>query len=160
MTGERAAFRLGLAVVLLSILSVALAGAAGTVSVTEATLTEHEIAAGETTTATATVENTADGERTFTVRLTVDGRATMETAVTLDAGETREISLAYLFEESGEYDIAVNGASAGTLTVIEPTGSVDEAGASVPVALITLVVVPLVAVVVSAIYLVRVRRRQ
>ena len=88
--------------------------------VTKAGLSASEIAVGESVDVTAKVEETS-GDRggQFTAELIVDGEVVDTKDVTVFANESEDVTFTRTFDEVGEYDIAVNDASAGTLTVSE-----------------------------------------
>ncbi|MFC4246060.1 CARDB domain-containing protein [Natribaculum luteum] len=87
--------------------------------VTDATLSDTEIEAGESADVTATVENVGGQLGTFTAELIVDGEVVDEKSVTIGTGTEKTVSFTRQFEEAGEYEIEVSGTSAGTLTVAE-----------------------------------------
>ncbi|QLH80151.1 CARDB domain-containing protein [Halosimplex pelagicum] len=99
-------------------------------SVASAAISESPLAVGNSTTIEATVENAGDAAAGHTVELTAGGRtvATKEVVVPADGATVR---FNYTGESVGEYDLAVGGASAGTLTVAE-MGSVSIESGSVP----------------------------
>ncbi|WP_418284241.1 CARDB domain-containing protein [Halorubrum sp. DTA46] len=103
------------------------------IGATGATLDETAVEPGGEAVVRATVENTggADGEQT--VALTADGEAVAAEPVALDPGEETALSLRTAFESPGEYELAVDGVPAGTLTVGDPAaGTEAESNAGAP----------------------------
>jgi hypothetical protein len=94
--------------------------------VTNASLESTQVDVDEPFSVTATVENRGDEAGTYTAGLVVDGRVVVTETAAIPAGESRPIELQYLVNRSGEFPISVNGTSAGTLTVGDPTG--DDSG--------------------------------
>lgn len=88
------------------------------ISVTSAVLDTEEIAVGETATVPVTVENTGSAEGSTPVELTAGGDVVTTETVTVAPGETTTVMLSATFESAGEYDLAVAGTDAGTLSVI------------------------------------------
>ncbi|WP_276253017.1 CARDB domain-containing protein [Halomontanus rarus] len=84
----------------------------------DAELSESEIAAGDSVDVTATVSNTGEESGTHTAELTVDGDVVAEQDVTLEGGESDTVTFTETFDDAGEYDVAVDDSSAGTLTVV------------------------------------------
>jgi len=89
-------------------------------SVTSASLDETTIFEGDSAVTTATVSNDGDARGTFTAGLRVDGTVVDITSVAVQAGETETVTFERTFTRAGDYAIAVNGTSAGTLTVEQP----------------------------------------
>ncbi|WP_255196428.1 PGF-pre-PGF domain-containing protein [Halorarius litoreus] len=89
----------------------------GAVSVTDASLSQQTIEAGASVDVTAAVENDGQSRANRTLELTVDGETVSTRTVTLEAGESRDVTFTRTFDDAGSYDIAVDGVSAGTLTV-------------------------------------------
>ncbi|WP_415378747.1 GLUG motif-containing protein [Halosimplex sp. TS25] len=99
-------------------------------SVASVTTSENLLAVGNATTVEATLENAGDAAAGHTVELTANGETVATKEVVVPADGTT-VSFDYPGDSTGEYDLAVGGASAGTLTVAEMgTASVDSA--SVP----------------------------
>ncbi|MFA9427850.1 CARDB domain-containing protein [Natronorubrum sp. A-ect3] len=88
--------------------------------VTDASLSEDEIDVGDSVDVTGTIENTGEKAGTVTAQLTVDGSVVAEQDVTVAPGESETVTFTETFDESGEFEIAVSGTSAGTLTVTDP----------------------------------------
>ncbi|MFB6223138.1 MAG: PKD domain-containing protein [Haloarcula sp.] len=88
------------------------------ISVTSAVLDTEEISVGETATLPVTVENTGGAEGSTPVELTAGGDVVTTETVTVAPGETTTVMLSATFESAGEYDLAVAGTDAGTLSVI------------------------------------------
>ncbi|WP_436923053.1 CARDB domain-containing protein [Halosimplex amylolyticum] len=99
-------------------------------SVASATSSEELLAVGNATTVEATLENAGDAAAGHTVELTANGETVATKDVVVPADGTT-VSFEYTADSAGEYDLAVGGTSAGTLTVAE-LGSVSVDGASVP----------------------------
>lgn len=87
------------------------------VVVTNATLGETSVAPGTTVFVNATVENRAEDNTVYEAALSVNGTVVATEPVTLPAGERRSVSFRYVPNETGAYPVAVNGTSAGELTV-------------------------------------------
>ncbi|MCU4973215.1 PGF-CTERM sorting domain-containing protein [Halobacteria archaeon AArc-m2/3/4] len=96
--------------------------------VSDAALSESEIAAGDSVHVTATVTNTGEESGTHTAELLVDGDVVAEQDVTVDGGESESVTFTETFDDAGEYDVAVDGASAGTLTVVAEDDDGDDDG--------------------------------
>ncbi|MEF8856071.1 MAG: CARDB domain-containing protein, partial [Haloplanus sp.] len=94
-----------------------------TLAVGNPALEDAEILAGETTAATATIENVGEAEGTFTVELTADdgsgAEVRNETTVALAGGESATVRLESTFQSTGEYAIEIGGEYAGDLAVVE-----------------------------------------
>jgi len=99
-------------------------------SVAAATLSEELLAVGNATTVEATLQNAGDAAAGHTVELTANGDTVAARDVVVPADGTT-VTVDYTAESTGEYDLAVDGADAGTLTVAE-MGSVSVDDASVP----------------------------
>jgi PGF-pre-PGF domain-containing protein len=95
-------------------------------AVTDATMDVSRITAGESTTVTATVTNDGDVEGTLTLELERDGTVLQTETVTLGPDETTTVTFTQTFDEAGEYDLSVNGESAGTLMVQSTTPTTAE----------------------------------
>ena len=72
---------------------------------------DGEFTVGDNVTASATVENTGDGEESVTVPFVVDGEIVDEISVTVGAGETTTVSTDLEFDDEGEYVIDVDSHS-------------------------------------------------
>jgi hypothetical protein len=97
----------------------------------DASLDRGAVSAGESVVVRATVANggRADGARDVT--LTADGEPLATQRVELDPGERTVVAFEPTFDEPGEYDVAVDGASAGTLAVGDPANGDGDDTASV-----------------------------
>ena len=100
--------------------------ASADLAVTDAALASEQVGAGETVSVTATVENTGDAEGTTTLALTVDGETHDELEVSLSPGERTEAQFTTTFDEAGEYTVAVEGTTAGDLSVGDVESSGDD----------------------------------
>jgi|GEM_PF-845083 len=86
--------------------------------VTDATLDESELVAGETAITFVTVENRGEFDANSTIELDAHGVVVDSDTVAIPAGETIETTLS--FEPAvGEYELSVNGVDVGHLTVID-----------------------------------------
>lgn len=101
------------------------------ISITDTSLDRATIRAGETAVVHATVTNTGASGDSSQLQLTGNDVAYVQTLVRLDPGETRTVAFRYTFDASGEYELAVNGVSAGTLTVT-PTESEESEVTTTP----------------------------
>ncbi|OYR48470.1 APHP domain-containing protein [Halorubrum sp. Ea1] len=89
-------------------------------TVTDAELEEDVVDEGEGVTVSATIKNTGDREGTLSVSVAADKDVKTTEEVTVGPGENEQGRLTYTTTAAGEYEITVNGTSAGTLTVIRP----------------------------------------
>jgi len=104
------------------------ATAAGTVAVntpadievTDATLSSETIVEDESTEVVATVTNHGGTAGTSDVALEVDGTPVDSTEVKVEGGSSTTVSFEKVFSTSGKYEVTVDGANAGTLTVEQP----------------------------------------
>jgi hypothetical protein len=87
------------------------------VRVTNATLNRTSVTPGEVVSVTATLTNPGDDNRVFTAGLTVNGSTVDTEQVTLPTGAERTASFRYVVERTGTVPVAVNGTSAGRLSV-------------------------------------------
>ncbi|AUX10378.1 cell surface glycoprotein [Halalkaliarchaeum desulfuricum] len=87
---------------------------------TDASLSESEIEAGDSVQITGTVENVGDREGTHEATLFRDGDAVETTAVTVAGGETETVTFDRTYENTGTYELKIDDAHAGDLTVTEP----------------------------------------
>jgi len=90
-----------------------------TLAVTSASVSPTTIAPGESTTVTATVENTGTEPGTMTTQLVLGGAVVDTQDVALDPGESTTVSFEQQLDEPGGYTIAVNDVVAGTVTVTD-----------------------------------------
>lgn len=91
------------------------------VSVVDADLASDRIAPGETVAIGALVENERQSDANFRVDLYVHHERVDRQHVTVPAGESIVVRFERQFDERGSYDVHVNEAPAGTLTVADPT---------------------------------------
>jgi len=104
------------------------------IEVTDAALDETAVEPDGEATVQATVENSGGTDGTREITLTAGGDTVAAETVALEADETTTVPLRATFETAGEYELAVAGVSAGTLTVGEPaTVDGDGAGGSAAV---------------------------
>jgi hypothetical protein len=87
------------------------------IHVRNATLAETTVSPGAVVLVNATIENRGDGNTHYTAGLSVNDTVVVTEPVTLPAGEERTVSFEYRANETGTVPVAVNGTSAGTLTV-------------------------------------------
>ncbi|QLH75819.1 PGF-CTERM sorting domain-containing protein [Halosimplex rubrum] len=99
-------------------------------SVASASVSESPLAVGNSTTVEATIDNAGDAAAGHTVELTADGE-TVATKTVVVPADGATVRFNYTGDSVGEYDLAVGGTSAGTLTVAE-LGSVSVESVSVP----------------------------
>lgn len=112
------------------------------IEVTDVDVDPREVAAGDTATITATVENAGDASGRQPVRLEIDGVVVAQRDVHLRAGETRAVSFERRFQRVGTFYVDVSTirgvtiytTRGGTVTVGEPADGavfeVTEAGVS------------------------------
>jgi len=93
------------------------------VSVSEASLSSTSADTGESVNVTATLENTGDVAGNVTLTFTANGEEVESRTVSVDAGDTVVETYSFSSSQSGDYDIAVNGVSAGTVSVQGETQS-------------------------------------
>ncbi|MFP8890889.1 right-handed parallel beta-helix repeat-containing protein [Natrialbaceae archaeon A-CW2] len=102
---------------------------AGTVTVTEAetifelsevSVSEEDVLTGDGVTVSALLENTGTDDGEHVVSLEIDGTVVANETVSVDADETKVIEFTHAFDDAGEYEVAVNGVEAGTVSVSEP----------------------------------------
>ncbi|WP_367175513.1 CARDB domain-containing protein, partial [Haloarcula rubripromontorii] len=67
-----------------------------------------------------TAENTGDVDGTKQVTITADDEQVDQVDVAVGGGQQTTESVPITLEDTGEYDIAVDGVSAGTVTVVDP----------------------------------------
>ena len=87
------------------------------VTVTDATVSQSTISAGETVAVTASVTNDGTANWTGSIELTANGTAIDTTGVTLGSGNSTTVEFNPAFDDPGTYDLAIEGVSAGTVTV-------------------------------------------
>ena len=92
---------------------------------TDASLDREAVDAGASAVVRATVANEGRDDGARDVTLTADGEPLATQRVELDPGESATVAFEAAFDEPGEYDIAVDDASAGTLAVGDPAGDGD-----------------------------------
>ncbi|OYR42841.1 CARDB domain-containing protein [Halorubrum sp. Hd13] len=89
--------------------------------VTNASLEQSEVVEGDTATITADIENVGTETGTFTAELRSDADGVINTTdVEIRPDETRTVDFRHPFENTGTYELNVNGTDAGELTVTEP----------------------------------------
>lgn len=92
------------------------------VEVTDAQVEREEAAVDESMTTSATVTNDGPTNATVEVDLRVDGEVVESQTVTVPADGAVQTEFEYAFDDDGEYDVGVDDATAGTVTVgDEPT---------------------------------------
>ena len=99
-------------------------------SVTAASLSENLLAIGNSTTVAVKIENSGGAAAGHAVELTAGGETVATKTVVVPVAGTA-ITFNYTGDSAGEYDLAVDGTSAGTVTVAE-RGSVSVESVSVP----------------------------
>jgi hypothetical protein len=90
--------------------------------VPNATVTDAELVAGESTTIEATVRNPTDRTVERTLELAIDGIVVESRAVSIPANGERTVTFERGFDEPGIYEVSISGVDAGTVTVGEPEG--------------------------------------
>ena len=99
------------------------------IDVIDAAVAETAVEPGGEATVRATLENGGGADGAREIALTADGDVIGAESVALGAGETTTVPLTTVFESAGEYELAVDGVPAGTLTVGDPASG-DGAGGS------------------------------
>jgi len=89
-------------------------------TVTDAALGASAVPVGERVLVTATVANPGSVERTSTVHLLANGTAIADRRVEIPPNGSRVVSFARSFDSAGSVAIAVENASAGLLSVLDP----------------------------------------
>ncbi|MCL9813553.1 CARDB domain-containing protein [Natranaeroarchaeum aerophilus] len=98
------------------------------ISINEVNVDPRAVETGESSTVTATVENSGDGPGSTRVGLSVDGTIVSQQLISLRPGQTTTVTFERTFQQSGEYEIAVTNrpgvtiytTEAGTVTVTDP----------------------------------------
>lgn len=93
---------------------------------TPGSLDRTEILTNESTTASATITNNGAASGSKTVALTVDGTTQATQTVTLGPDEEELVEFDVAPGVAGDFDIAIDGQSIGTLTVTEPEEEEEE----------------------------------
>jgi len=91
------------------------------IQVTGASLDRTHVSKGDTVKVTATFKNTGDGDGTIPAVLAVGNSVGDRKRVHVQPGETKTVTYTYKATASGKQEVAVNGVSAGTLAVQQPT---------------------------------------
>lgn len=86
--------------------------------VSDAVLADSTIGVDESADVTATVENRGGFEAATTLRVTADGEEVTSESISVESGESASVTLSF-DRPAGEYDVAVEDVSAGTLVVQE-----------------------------------------
>ena len=92
---------------------------------TAATIDRETVDPGESVVVRATAANEGGSDGSREVTLTADGDSVATQRVDLDTDERATVAFEPTFDEPGTYDIAVDGALAGTLVVDDPGGDGD-----------------------------------
>ena len=87
------------------------------ISVTNATFQPEHIEPGEDVHLDTDLENTGGADGEIDLEVTADGTPLLEVTKTVDADSESTVTETITLVDEGEYDIAVNGVEAGTLTV-------------------------------------------
>lgn len=90
------------------------------IEVTEANLSEDEVTEGEEIEVSASVENSGDEAGAHTVALEIDDTVVQAKEIEIDGGESQQVEFVESFADAGEYDVSVDDADAGALTVLAP----------------------------------------
>ena len=100
--------------------------------VTEASLGTATVTAGDSVDLSVTVQNAGGADGTATFEVTADGEvlATPEISVPANATETATVPVA--IDTAGDYEVAINGTTAGTLTVESLTPTTPSTGPGTP----------------------------
>ncbi|WP_254861586.1 CARDB domain-containing protein [Halovivax gelatinilyticus] len=94
--------------------------------VTSVDVSPTQIEVGDSVDVTAVVENFGDAAGSTTLSLTVDGEEVATESVSLEADEETTVEFTKAFDEAGEYNLAVDGVDAGTVTVETETEPPDD----------------------------------
>ncbi|QLG49316.1 CARDB domain-containing protein [Natrinema halophilum] len=90
------------------------------IDVVNASVDDASLTAGESTTIRATVSNPTDAPVERTLEFAVDGIVVDSRVVSIPANGERTLTFERTFGETGTYEIAVSGITAGTVRVDEP----------------------------------------
>lgn len=96
-----------------------------TIRVIDASVADGRVAPGNTTTISATVENTGDSAGEIALDLSVGGVVVDAVSVAVPAGETRTVTIQHRFETPGIYLVSVGDASAGEVVVQSGDATAD-----------------------------------
>jgi PGF-CTERM protein len=96
--------------------------------VTDLSVESQRVEPGETVTVVATVENTGLADGTHEVQLTVGGDVVATQTVEVAAGATEQVSLTHAFDESGTFDVSVEGEQAEVVVEGVETQTTDDSG--------------------------------
>ncbi|WP_435365450.1 CARDB domain-containing protein [Haloarchaeobius sp. DYHT-AS-18] len=92
-------------------------GPAGTVKISDWSVSDETVAPGEQVTMTVTVSNTADETKTITPALYVDGELIEGKRVSVLKGTERTVNFTYRFEETGTHSLSPDGQDFKFVTV-------------------------------------------
>lgn len=92
------------------------------VTVTEAALNATDVDVGEPVQVDATIANDRTDAASFTAGLTVDGAVVDTEPVRVPAGSSLSVAFRHVPDAGGSYAVAVNGTTAGTLSVAGEDG--------------------------------------
>lgn len=97
------------------LLSVAIDGP--NLTLIETSMTSDEVAPGETTSVTATVENTGGSDGETTLQLFANGDLIGTQRIAVGSDDTETVTFEVAFDDPGEYTLSVDSKAVGTLTV-------------------------------------------
>ncbi|GAB6878821.1 hypothetical protein JCM17823_10950 [Halorubrum gandharaense] len=117
------------------------------IEVTDASLSTDAAEVGEEFDVTATLENEGEADGEKTLELLVDGAVVDTTAVTVGGGETAEHAFTTALDDEGNYEVAVNDVTAGSIDVTDTVqaGVVDDDESPFSILIAVLVIVLLAA---------------
>lgn len=95
------------------------------IDVTAADLSTDAVETNENATVTARLDNDGRAAGNRTVTLTLDGDPVAERTVSVEAGGSTTVTFDVAPTDAGEYEVAVDGVVAGTLTVADPATTAD-----------------------------------
>lgn len=95
-------------------------GAAGEVEIADRTLLNGSATTGTAVVARVDLVNYDPVRGTLSLTLTADGSTVTERSVAVAASSERTVLLRHAFDRPGSYELAVNGATVGTVAVAEP----------------------------------------
>jgi hypothetical protein len=101
------------------------------ISITSVSASPSTVEVGETVTITIELENAGDAEGRITLTFTVDGSTEETDMVTLGAGSQTSHTFTWSTNSTGNYEMAVNGVDAGTVTVEESPAELEITSISV-----------------------------
>lgn len=95
---------------------------------TKALVDPRAVAVGEPVDIRVRIHNVGDADGSYTARLLFDDEVVETTQVTIAANGTRQVSFTRVPDRAGTYEVTINNASAGTLSVGATTATTSTTG--------------------------------